>query len=149
MFFQLICDRLAALNGNDEVTTKQSRQQIKTDVERETDLTNDNDNERRLIQRDFNYIDDEYELPWDEENLAHPEVYDWSVNESARLASVRGAPMLFDQKHQQTNSFMHKSASIGFSDIDRNTVVDPVFAYNAPFLKSKNLFLFWLNKNTI
>lgn len=137
MFFQMICDRLASCNISDE-----NRKQLKADVERETDLTSDNDNEQRLIQRDFDCMDEEYEEPWDDEN-----VYDWSVNTSARVASTRGVPIQYDQKlqsmHPPPHNLMHKSASIGFSDAERT---DQTFAYNstfpheAPFIRSKSCY---------
>lgn len=150
----MICDRLADIRTNDEnKPANVKKQQVKADIERETDLTSDNDNER-LIQRDFTYIDDdeEYEEIWNGENEVPHEVYDWSVNTSAREVSTRGNPLLFDQKHQTSygsQSVMQKSASIGFSELERNGGVDPAFVYNstfpqeAPFVRSKfTLYLF-------
>lgn len=65
----IICKKLNDFNTNDQQRKPTTRTGF---VERETDLTSDNNNnnEQRLIQRDF---DEEFETPWDEENDAVPQ----------------------------------------------------------------------------
>jgi hypothetical protein len=71
MFVNMICERLAAFNTSDNQRTP-NRTPAKTNV-RETELTSDNDNEQRLIQRGDS-DDPDFDEPWDEENSIPPEV---------------------------------------------------------------------------
>lgn len=66
MFVQMICERLADFKTNDDQRTS-NQTPAKMNV-RETELTSDNDNEQRLIQRGDSDEQD-LEEPWDEEKV--------------------------------------------------------------------------------
>lgn len=77
MFVQMICEKLAGFNTNERIPSK-------SNALRETDLTSDNDNEQRLIQRGDS-DDPELEEPWDDENSSIPQEVNSYCSKATKL----------------------------------------------------------------